>query len=579
MPMVTDLTGNEQLFLELVNRARLDPAAEAARYGIGLNDPTPGHPSDTPSSVLTPDAKQPLAYNALLTLAAERHSDDMLDRNFFAHNALDEPGDHAPNGIRVTDRIQDAGYDLVRPWATGENIAWSGTTGTLDLDESILTQHEGLFKSAGHRENILANVFRETGIAQVEGVYRAIGSDGIEHDFNASMLTHKFATSGSDIFLTGVAYSDHDGNDFYSLGESVAGVTLSAAGVSVKTASAGGYGLALAAGTTQIDLTWTWDGVTRTAVVDMDARNAKIDIVGGSRLLSSGDLTLGDGVSEGGLLGAGTLNLTGNDLDNLLIAGGGDNTIDGAGGHDIARFSGGLHDYIITRADESVIVTDTRAGDDLNEGTNTLSRIETLRFSDGDYRLDDLLDPESPVPGDGPIAVSGHLRDLFGSDLVGASVTFTPSGASAPALGDATDTAGRFALGLAEAASGHLDAHLSHGAGDPTITAGDALDVLRIAVGLDPSFGPAQPQNFVAADLNGDGRVTAADALDVLRHAVGLESQHAPKWAFFDAGLDWAALALGRDDVAVERGIDIAALDTGLDMPMTGILLGNMEAV
>ena len=27
MPMVTDLTGNEQLFLELVNRARLDPAA------------------------------------------------------------------------------------------------------------------------------------------------------------------------------------------------------------------------------------------------------------------------------------------------------------------------------------------------------------------------------------------------------------------------------------------------------------------------------------------------------------------------------------------------------------------------
>ena len=92
MPMVTDLTGNEQLFLELVNRARLDPAAEAARYGIGLNDPTPGHPSDTPSSVLTPDAKQPLAYNALLTLAAERHSDDMLDRNFFATTPWMSPG-------------------------------------------------------------------------------------------------------------------------------------------------------------------------------------------------------------------------------------------------------------------------------------------------------------------------------------------------------------------------------------------------------------------------------------------------------------------------------------------------------
>lgn len=573
MPIVTDLTGNEQLFLELVNRARLDPAAEAARYGIGLNDPTPGDPSDTPSSVLTPDTRQPLAYNSLLALAAERHSADMLDRNYFRHEA---PAP-SPNGVAPSDRIKDAGYtDFSR---AGENLAFSGTEGTLDLDESILMHHAGLFKSVGHRENILRDEYRETGIAQVEGVFTPQSGDNAGIDFNASMLTHKFATSGSDILLTGVAYTDDDGNDFYSLGESVAGVTLSAAGVSVESTSAGGYGLALDAGTTQIDLTWTWDGVTRTAVMDMDARNAKIDIVGGTRLLSSGDLTLGDGVSEGGLLGAGTLLLTGNDLDNLLIAGGGDNTIDGAGGHDIARFSGALHDYDITRADQGVIVTDTRDADDLNEGTNTLSRIETLRFSDGDYRLDDLLDPEAPVPGDGPIAVSGHLRDLFGSDLVGASVTFTPSGASAPALGDATDTAGRFTLGLAEGASGRLDAQLSHGAGDPAITAGDALDVLRIAVGLDPSFGPALPQNFVAADLTGDGRVTAGDALDVLRHAVGIDTQHAPKWAFFDAELDWAALTLDRDAAAVERGIDIAALDSGLDMSLTGILLGNMEAV
>jgi len=575
MPTVTDLTENEQLFLELVNRARLDPAAEAARYGIGLNDPTPDHPSDTPSSVLTPDAKQPLAYNPLLALAATRHSGDMLDRNFFAHSA---PAP-APNGAHPAGRMESAGYTLTDSWATGENIAWSGTTGKLDLDESILSQHAGLFKSAGHRENILANVFRETGIAQVEGVYRATGRDGKEHDFNASMLTHKFATSGSDIFLTGVAYTDHDGNEFYSTGESEAGVTLSAAGVSGQSAPAGGYGLALAAGTTLVDLNWTWDGDTYTAVVDMNARNTKIDIVGGTRLLSSGDLILGDDVSEGGLLGAGNLVLTGNVLDNLLIAGRGDNTINGAGGDDIARFSGALNDYAITREDETVIITDTRTGDDLNEGANTLSRIEMLRFSDGDYLLDDLLDPEPTVPGDGPITLSGHLHNLVGSDLVGASVTFTPSGASAPALGDATDTAGRFTLGLAEAASGHLDARLSHGAADPAITAGDALDVLRIAVGLDPSFGPAQPQNFVAADVTGDGRVTAGDALDVLRHAVGLDSQHAPEWAFFDAALDWAALTLGRDDVAVERGIDIVALDTDLDMSLTGILLGNMEAV
>jgi hypothetical protein len=574
--MVTDLTGNEQLFLELINRARLDPAAEAARYGIGLNDPDPeGNPGVIPAPALTADPKQPLAYNPYLSLAATRHSDDMLDRDFFAHVAP-EP---APNGAAPKDRMENAGYDLTGFWATGENIAWAGTTGTLDLDESILTHHAGLFKSVGHRENILQDVFRETGIAQVEGVFRARDGNGTERDYNASMLTHKFATSGSDIFLTGVAYSDLDGNAFYSPGESEAGVTLSAAGVSVQTATAGGYGVALAAGTTQVDLAWTWDGVTRAAVVDMDARNAKIDIVGGTRVLSSGDLTLGDGVAEGGLLGAATLILTGNDLDNLLIAGGGDNTIDGAAGHDIAAFSGALDDYDITRAGQAITVTDRRAEDDLNEGVNALTRIETLRFSDGDYLLADLLDPEPPVPGDGPVTISGHLRDLAGTDLVGASVTFTPDGASVPASGDTSDTAGRFDLDLAGDATGHLNARRSHGAGDPAITAGDALDVLRIAVGLDPSFGPARPQTFVAADLTGDGRVTAGDALEVLRHAVGLDSQHAPEWAFFDASLDWGTLEFDRNAIPVERGIDIAALDTDPDMSMTGILLGNMEAV
>ncbi|MFO7759981.1 MAG: CAP domain-containing protein [Roseovarius sp.] len=574
MPIVRNPTQNEQLFLELVNRARLDPAAEAARYGIGLNDSSPRE-NDPPSSLLTPDPKQPLAHDPDLALAAMRHSDDMLERNYFAHTALSP----APHGTTPKDRMETAGYNLSGSWATGENIAWSGTTGTLDLDESLLSHHEGLFKSVSHRENILQDIFRETGIAQVEGVFRANVAEGVERDYNASMLTHKFATSGSGIFLTGVAYTDLDGNDFYSLGESEPGLTLSAAGVSAQTATAGGYALALASGTTQVGLTYIWDGLTRTAMLDMDGRNAKIDIVGGTRLLSSGDLTLGDGVVEGGLLGAGNLILTGNGLDNLLIVGGGDNMIDGGGGHDIARFSGALTDFDITRGGEAIIVTDTRSAAELNEGTNTLTSIEILRFSDGDYLAEDLLDPLPPSPGDAQVILSGHLRDLSGNDLAGASVIFTPHGVPAATLENTADTTGRFELELAGDATGRLDAVLSHATEGPAISAGDALDVLRVAVGLDPSFGPAQAQNFVAADLTGDGRVTAGDALELLRHAVGLDSQHSPAWAFFDASLDWTALDIDRNSVAVERGIDIAALGTDLDRPMTGILLGNMESV
>jgi hypothetical protein len=572
--MVMDLTENEQLFLELVNRARLDPAGEAARLGIGLNDPSPDK-DDPPSSPLTPDARQPLAHNPDLSLAATRHSADMLDRNYFAHSARDP----APHGTLPKDRMETAGYDLDESWATGENIAWSGTTGPLDPDQSLLSHHEGLFKSVGHRENILQDIFRETGIAQVEGVFRATDGEGSERDYNASMLTHKFATSGAPIFLTGVAYTDLDGDGFYSLGEAEAGVTLSASGLSTQTATAGGHAIELAASTTQVEMTYSWEGLTRSAIVDMDGRNTKIDIVGGARILSSGDLTLGAGVVEGGLLGAGNLILTGNDLDNLLIVGSGDNMIDGAGGHDTVRFSGALAEYEISCGSEAIIVTDTRPRDDLNQGTNTLTGIEILRFADDDYRTEDLLDPAPGAPGDTVFLLSGHLRDMSGNDLVGTSVTFTPSGPDPTTVDTTTDVTGRFALEIARDATGRLDAELSHGVGDPAITAGDALDVLRIAVGLDPSFGPAQAQHVVAADLTGDGRVTAGDALELLRHAVGLHSQHAPEWAFFDAQLDWAELEFDRNTIPVERGIDIAALDTDTDLSMTGILLGNMETV
>ncbi|MEI4232494.1 CAP domain-containing protein [Roseovarius sp. D22-M7] len=576
MPTVPHLTENEQLFLELVNRARLDPAAEAARHDIGLNDPDPDGPADkVPSPALTADPKQPLAPDPLLSLAAGRHSDDMLARDYFAHQAPEV----APFGSTPKARMENAGYDLTGAWATGENLAWVGTTGTLDLDAAILAHHAGLFKSVGHRENILQDIFRETGIAQVEGVFTPQSGADAGTDFNASMLTHKFATSGPDIFLTGVAYSDLDGDGFYSLGESEASITLSVAGNTAQTAPAGGYAMALAAGTTLVEVTYAWGGVTRSATVDMDGRNAKIDLVGGTRLLSSGDLTLGDGVTEGGLLGAGSLVLTGNELDNLLIAGGGNNIIYGAGGQDVAGFSGALADYTIVRGGEAIIVTDTRTADDLNQGINSLTGVESLRFSDGDFGIDEILDPVPLLPGDGPLALSGHLRDPSGADLAGASVRFTPEGASGPAFGDATGSGGRFELGLAEGATGHLDADLAYPAGGGDITAGDALEVLRIAVGLAPSFGPVQPRTLVAADLTGDGRVTAGDALEVLRHAVGLDSPHAPKWVFFDAGLDWTAQDLDTDSVTVPRGLDIAALDSDLDISMTGILLGNMDAV
>src|SRR5690606_14071079 len=75
------LTPYEQLMLELVNRARMDPQGEAARQGLSsLNEGiAPGSISTTP--------KQPLAPNQILMNVARAHSQDMLDNDYFAHDS------------------------------------------------------------------------------------------------------------------------------------------------------------------------------------------------------------------------------------------------------------------------------------------------------------------------------------------------------------------------------------------------------------------------------------------------------------------------------------------------------------
>ncbi|MBK1634147.1 VWD domain-containing protein [Rhodovulum adriaticum] len=180
---------------------------------------------------------------------------------------------------------------------------------------------------------------------------------------------------------------------------------------------------------------------------------------------------------------------------------------------------------------------------------------------------------------DGLVVLSGTISDTQGADLPDATITFQPTGRSVNLI-DVTQGNGDYAFDLVNGASGHLDGTRDYdSAGDPAITAADALDVLRLAVGLTPSFGAAQAQNFVAADVNGDGRVTAADALDVLRFAVGLDTDNAPRWEFFDSDTDWDGLGLDAGNSAVETGADIAALATSLEAPMTAILIGNMDEV
>lgn len=337
-------TAAEQYILELVNRARLDPEAEAARQGIDLNEGlAPGR--------LTEESRQVLAHDAELATAAARHSRWMIAKDIFSHTGT--------GNSSAGERIEAAGYD----WSTyGENLALAGSIGTVVLGDEARKHHDGLFMSPGHRKNILNGDFRELGIGQEPGRYSQDGTT-----YNAAMLTENFATDrGGDVFLTGVAYRDTDEDGFYSIGEGRGDIWFSIAGEgATQTRASGGYDLAMAPGRAQVKIARGGETLARLEA-DLSERNGKLDLIednAGLMLQSSASLKLESGLARAELLGLDDLTLegihgagelTGNPGDNRLKGRSGADTLDGGAGDDRLIGNRG-HDRLAGGAGEDIL--------------------------------------------------------------------------------------------------------------------------------------------------------------------------------------------------------------------------------
>lgn len=253
-------TAYEQLMLELVNRTRADPAAEAARLEMGLND---GLPAGTISTA----AKEPLAFHPQLIAAGRTHSQWMLNEDIFDHTGA--------GGSDAGERMIDAGYVFSSPYSWGENISWGGWTGALDPLPMTYDLHNGLFRSAGHRKNICGTGFRQLGIGILEGTFQG---------YNALMATQNFAASGAypHPWLLGVVFRDKDKDGAYDVGEGVSGVTVALADGSWEAVTSGSGGYAMpCAGSGTLDVTFTGtaldSSVTRT--IRRAGVNVKLDLV------------------------------------------------------------------------------------------------------------------------------------------------------------------------------------------------------------------------------------------------------------------------------------------------------------
>ena len=256
----------EQYLLELINRGRLDPSAEAARYEMDLNEGL------APGTIST-EPKQPLAFHPALIAAARGHSEWML-----ANDEFDHIGE---GGSSPGDRMAAAGYVFRSPWSWGENIAWIGTVSPVDLTDYTADIHANLFASAGHRKNQMNSAFREAGLGVVQGP-----SDPEGFTFVDIYATENFALSGNSLFLTGVVYDDGavSADAFYKPGEGLGGVTVEAIRdsdgqvFSTQTWAAGGYSLPVPSGTYTVRATGAalGESLVRSGIV-VSTQNIKVD--------------------------------------------------------------------------------------------------------------------------------------------------------------------------------------------------------------------------------------------------------------------------------------------------------------
>jgi serralysin len=375
-------TALDQYMLELINQARSNPSGAASKLGINLNQ---GLSAGTISTA----AKQPLAFNQDIVDAAHKHSSWMLATDTFSHTGA--------GGSSPGQRMKAEGY-AGNSW--GENIAITWGNGKAPSQSVVEGMENGLFKSSGHRVNLMKDSYKEIGIGIEGGEYR--GSPGVT-------ATQDFGRNGATSFLTGVAFDDKDGDNFYDVGEGLKGVSIeakSSTGGVFKAAGwdAGGWQMAVPQGS--YTLTFSGGGlaapVTKTATVG--AQNVKVDLNSDVKPpLTTPDPTpeptpdptpapepvptpepVPEGITRTGTWRNDTL--SGKAGDDILAGRGGNDRLNGGGGNDNLlgengndRLNGGAGDDVLTGG----------AGRDHLTGGAGADRFVFSEFSDRGDRITD----------------------------------------------------------------------------------------------------------------------------------------------------------------------------------------------
>ncbi|HRI15546.1 MAG TPA: hypothetical protein PLX89_21315 [Verrucomicrobiota bacterium] len=274
---VGDPTDEEQMYLELINYVRADPAGEAqrlasstdpdvqaayAQYGVDLNK----FVTDTSAYPVAP----PLAFEPRLIQAARGHSQWMKTTGTQAHDET--------NPKRTTgDRINAVGY----PWRIyGESIfayshsPWHGHAGfEVDWGDTVGSVG-GMQNPPGHRNNNHEPRFREAGV----GVLNGNGPNNTGPQF----VTIDFSARANQApLVTGVVYYDLNSNQRYDVGEGVGGITVNVSDSSsyAVTTASGAYAVPTSNGARSVSFIAPNLAVPSIDRTVANSNNLKVDLV------------------------------------------------------------------------------------------------------------------------------------------------------------------------------------------------------------------------------------------------------------------------------------------------------------
>jgi uncharacterized protein YkwD len=121
----------------LIYRHRLLTAINAARANHGL---------------------APLRSSLSLHRAAQRHTNDMINRDYFGHTS--------PTGSTLYTRIMSSGFVYWGEWSAGEDLAWG--TGTYGTPRATVRMW---LASPEHRAILLSSSYRLIGLGRATGSF------------------------------------------------------------------------------------------------------------------------------------------------------------------------------------------------------------------------------------------------------------------------------------------------------------------------------------------------------------------------------------------------------------------------